>query len=116
MVLGVVMLILTSTSISTLNRVGIEELFTIFKEDFMENETYLRKDTQDYFINVKKEICCPCPFGNINKPERFWHMVTKETQNRRVRNNTSSDEKEKKRTYDSARAKRIHWVKILIDS
>jgi len=110
------MFILTSTSISTLNITGIETLFTIFKKDFIDNETYLIKDTQSYFINVKKDNCCPCPFGNTPKPERFWHIITKDEHNPRVRDNPCLNNKEKNRKYDVARAKRIHWIKIIIDN
>ena len=116
MVFGVAMFLLTSMSLSTLNIRGIEELFAIFKKDFIDNETYLTKDTQSYFINVKKENCCPCPFGNAPKPERFWHIITKDEYNQRARNNPCLDVKEKKRKYDVARAKRIHWIKIIIES
>jgi hypothetical protein len=115
MVLGLNMIILTSTAISTLNVRGIEELFTIFKTDFIDNETYLTKDTQSYIINVKNENCCPCPFGNSPKPERFWHIITKDEYNPRARNSPCLNAKEKNCKYDIARAKRIHWIKIIID-
>ena len=110
------MIILTSTTLTTLNPTSIEELFTIFKRDFIDNETYLSKEEQHYLVNVKKENCCPCPYGNTPKPERFWHIITKDEYNPRVRNNPCLNEKEKNRKYDSARAKRIHWIKIIIDS
>gem|GEM_PF-1327763 len=116
MVFGVEMIILTSMSLSTLNVTSIEELFTIFKKDFIDNETYLTKDTQSYFINVKKDSCCPCPFGKTPKPERFWHIITKDERNPRARNSPCLDTKEKNRKYDVARAKRIHWIKIIIES
>lgn len=116
MVFGVAMFILTSMTLSNLNIKGIEELFAIFKRDFIDNETYLTKEEQSYLINVKKEYCCPCPFGNTPKPERFWHIITKDEYNPRARNNPCLNDKEKNRKYDEARAKRIHWIKIIIDN
>jgi len=116
MVFRIEMIILTSTTLTTLNPTSIEELFTIFKRDFIDNETYLSKEEQHYLVNVKKENCCPCPYGNTPKPERFWHIITKDEYNPRVRNNPCLNEKEKNRKYDSARAKRIHWIKIIIDN
>ena len=110
------MIILTLPTLLTLNEIGIKELFTIFKKDFIDNETYLTKGTQKYFINVKKDNCCPCPFGNSLKPERFWHIITKDEDNYRTRNNPCLDIKERNRKYDVARAKRIHWIKIIIDT
>jgi hypothetical protein len=116
MVFGIEMIILTLPTLLTLNEMGIEDLFAIFKKDFIDNKTHLSKGTQKYLINVKKDNCCPCPFGNSSKPERFWHIITKDEYNRRARNNPCLDAKEKNRKYDVARAKRIHWIKIIIDS
>lgn len=110
------MIILTSATLRTLNPITIEELFSIFKRDFIDNETYLTKEEQSYLINVKKEHCCPCPFDNTPKPERFWHIITKDEYNPRARNNPCLNNKEKNRKYDEARAKRIHWIKIIIDN
>ena len=83
MVFRIEMIILTSATLTTLNPTSIEELFTIFKRDFIDNETYLSKEEQRYLISVKKENCCPCPFGNTPKPERFWHIITKDEYNPR---------------------------------
>jgi len=116
MVFGIEMIILTLPTLLTLNEMGIEDLFAIFKKDFIDNKTHLSKGTQKYLINVKKDNCCPCPFGNSSKPERFWHIITKDEYNRRARNNPCLDVKEQNRKYDVARAKRIHWIKIIIDS
>jgi len=116
MVFRIEMIILTSATLTTLNPISIEELFAIFKRDFINNETYLSKKEQRYLISVKKENCCPCPFGSTPKPERFWHIITKDEYNPRARNNPCLNEKEKNRKYDVARAKRIHWIKIIIDS
>ena len=116
MVLGIDMIILTSMPLSTLNVTSIEELFAIFKKDFIDTQTYLAKDEQSFNINVKKENCCPCPFGNTPKPERFWHIITKDEYNPRARNNPCLNTKEKNRKYDADRAKRIHWIKIIIDN
>jgi len=108
---------LPSITIKTLNATSIKELFIIFKRDFIDNETYLFKEEQCYLVNVKKENCCPCPFEDTPKPERFWHIITtKEERNRRARNNPCLNGKEKNRKYNEARAKRIHWIKIIIDN
>jgi len=45
MVFGVEMIILTSMSLSTLNVASIEELFTIFKRDFIALPSMLKKKT-----------------------------------------------------------------------
>ena len=44
------MIILTSSTLRTLNATSIEELFIILKRDFIDNETYLSKGEQHYFI------------------------------------------------------------------
>ena len=116
MALGVDMIILTSMSLSTLNVTSIEELFAIFKKDFIDTQTCLAKYEQSFNINVKKENYCPCPFGKTPKPERFWHIITKDEYNPKARNNPCLNTKERNRKYDVARAKRIHWIKIIIDN
>lgn len=103
-------------SLLSLNVTSVEELFAIFKRDFIDTTTYLTKGEQNFTINPKKENCCPCPFGNTSKPERFWHIITKDERNHSTRNNPCLDAKEKSRKYDVARAKRIHWIKIIIDN
>jgi len=92
----------------------IEKLFQIFERDFILNKTYLQKGDIRFFIDVKKNIVCPCPFGNKEKPERFWHLITNEKSKSKHKNPCPSPEN--KRNYDSTRAKRIHWVKIIIEN
>lgn len=110
------MTILTHPDITTLNELNIEKLFDIFKRDFIDNKTSLKKGSTSFFVDVKADKICPCPFTKEDKPERFWHIITKEEKQTRHRNNPCPDRVEKYRKYDEARAKRIHWIKILIDS
>jgi TusA-related sulfurtransferase len=106
-------------NVETFSKETIERLFNIFKNDFINNKTYLKKGSVQYLIDVKEEIVCPCPFENGEpKPERFWHIITNvitnEKNNSKHRNPCPSPEN--KRRYDKARAKRIHWIKIIIDN
>ena len=63
------MIILNSKNIEDGNQEGIEELFEHFRRDFIENDTFLKKDGQYFFINIKKNIICPCPYRN--KEDKF---------------------------------------------
>jgi len=109
--------ILTDFNIKTLNKEGIEKLFNIFKRDFIDNQTILQKEDISFDIDVKADKLCPCPFGNnVSKPERFWHIITITENKVKHKNNPCPDKIEKNRKYDEARAKRIHWIKILIDN
>jgi len=109
-------LILTHPEISTLNEINIEKLFDIFKEDFIDNQTILQKGAISFVIDVKADKTCPCPFTKEAKQERFWHIITTEEKKAKHRNNPCPDINEKNRKYDEARAKRIHWIKLLIDN
>jgi TusA-related sulfurtransferase len=100
--------------VENFNKQTIEKLFEIFKRDFILNDTYLKKDNIQFLIDVKKNITCPCPFGGERKPERFWHLITNKKSNSRHKNPCPFPENERK--YDVARAKRIHWIKIIIDN
>jgi len=91
----------------------IEKLFTIFEKDFIKNDTYLSDGRIKYLIDVKEKNFCICPFGNLNKPERFWHIITKKV-NENQRTNNPCRGIESNRIYDPARAKRIHWIKPII--
>jgi len=117
MVFGIAMILLTSKNILDGNKDGIEELFEYFQRDFIENDTFLKKDEQSFFINIRKDITCPCPYRNMeNKPERFWHIISQEShkiKNSRIEKTPCIKENRK---YDVARAKRIHWIKIIIDN
>lgn len=110
------MIILTHPEITTLNEANIEKLFEVFRKDFIDNQTILQKGATSFIIDVKASKICPCPFTKEDKPERFWHIITKEEKNTKHKNNPCPDEKENNRKYDEARAKRIHWIKILIDN
>ncbi len=110
------MIILTHNELATLNEVNIEKLFEIFKRDFIDHQTILKKGTISFVIDVKADKLCPCPFTYKDKPERFWHIITKEERKTKDKNNPCPDKNEKNRKYDEARAKRIHWIKILIDT
>ncbi len=92
----------------------IEALFKYFENDFIANDTFLTNGTRQYLIDIKKSIECDCPFGNRKKPERFWHIITKDENDKSKRNNPCPSP-ENKRSYDAARAKRIHWIKPMIE-
>jgi hypothetical protein len=109
-------IILTHSEIKTLNEANIEKLFDIFRRDFIDNQTILKKDATSFIIDVKADKICPCPFRKSDKPERFWHIITKEEKRTKYKNNPCPDKNENNRKYDEARAKRIHWIKILIDT
>ena len=110
------MKLLNQYEINTLNAEGIEYLFNIFKKDFIDNKTYLVKGTDSLEIDINEEETCPCPHGNEEKPERFWHVITNTKKTSVKAKNPCLDPKEAERSYDKARAKRIHWIKILIDN
>ncbi len=110
------MITLTHSELTTLNETNIEKLFDIFRRDFIDNQTLLQKGSTSFLIDVKADKICPCPFSKEDKPERFWHIITKEEKRTKHRNNPCPDKIERNRKYDEARAKRIHWIKILIDN
>jgi len=107
---------LTHSELATLNEINIEKLFDIFRKDFIDNQTILQKGSTSFMIDVKADKICPCPFTKEDKPERFWHIITKEEKRGNHRNNPCPDRFERNRKYDESRAKRIHWIKILIDN
>ena len=97
------------------DRETIEKLFDIFKNDFIENDTCLKKGRISFIIDIKKNIVCPCTFENGEpKPERFWHIITNEKIKSNHKNPCPSHENN--RGFDKARAQRIHWIKIIIDN
>ena len=100
---------------SCLNSLDIEHIFDIFKNDFIVNKAVLKIDTVEYEITVKENETCPCPNEGEDKPERFWHIISTKELDRRKQNNPCSNEREKQRAYCSARAKRVHWIKEIID-
>lgn len=109
------MTLLNYIEINTLTAEGIELLYPFFDNDFICNRTYLTNGIHSFQIDVREGKCCPCPFGNTQKPEKFWHVITRDKENSKKSNNPCPNPKERLRTYDKARAKRIHWIKILID-
>lgn len=110
------MFILTSTNIETFNKLGVAELYTYFKNDFLDIDLKIRKGAFSFDIDVKKDETCKCPFFDDQKQERFWHIITTDKDvNRSNRINPCSEPKERKRRYDKARAKRIHWIKPTIE-
>jgi len=100
---------------SCLNSLDIEKIFTIFENDFIKNNIILAINGINYTITVKEEITCACPHSGVDKPERFWHIISKKENDSSKQNNPCRDVREKKRAYCSARAKRIHWIKETID-
>jgi len=101
---------------SQLNSDDIETLFCIFHNDFIANLTVFKNNSLDYTITTKPNNICNCPFLGENKPERFWHIITKKEFDTKKRNNPCPEDKEKNRVYCSARAKRVHWIKQTIDN
>lgn len=101
---------------SYLNSLDIEHLFDIFKNDFMVNSAVLKLNTVEYSITVKENETCPCPNGGEAKPVRFWHIISTKEFDTRKQNNPCQKEREKQRAYCSARAKRVHWIKEIIDN
>ncbi len=99
-----------------LNSDDIEKLFQIFKRDFIDTQAILNINSKNYTITVKPEVNCDCPFSMDNKPERFWHIITKKEYDTKKKNNPCPDDKEKNRVYSASRAKRIHWIKQTIDN
>jgi hypothetical protein len=106
---------LVLTNASCLNGVDIERIFEIFKNDFMDNRVILTVEEIAYEITVKENVTCSCPFTGDSKPERFWHIITKKEFDAKKQNNPCSKDKEKKRVYCSFRARRVHWIKEIID-
>ncbi len=92
----------------------IEIAYEYFKKDFINSDTFLTNGKEKYKIDVKKSILCDCPFNNSKKPERFWHIITKD-ENDKIKRNNPCPYPENKRSYDAARAKRIHWIKTIIE-
>lgn len=97
---------------TALNSVDIKAIFAIFENDFITNTVLLSGCP----IDVKPDKKCRCPFGNGDKPERFWHIITEKEHNNKKKNNPCQDEPEKNRRYSPARAKRIHWIKPILES
>lgn len=108
--------LLNDFEINTLSEDGIKTLYKIFENDFITNTTHLTKDSISFPIEIKYHHKCPCPFGGSQKPKKFWHVITRDKKNPSKSNNPCLDAKEKIRAYDKARAKRIHWIKIFIDT
>lgn len=71
----------------------IEFLYDIFKNDFINNQTYL---AEKIYINPLSKD------KNQGKEKIFWHVVTKE------------NPKNKQRELDEHRASRIKWIKEII--
>jgi hypothetical protein len=73
----------------------IEFLYGIFKEHFINNNTFLAdKIYIDPKIDDKER--------GMDKPKIYWHIISKVNQ------------RSKKREFDSKRACRIHWIKPII--
>lgn len=110
------MFVSTSKNIDTFCHEGVSELFSVFKNDFIDNTLTITKNSVSYAIDVKPHITCRCPFVSDEKSERFWHLITTDINaNRNNRVNPCPSPKERKRRYDTARSKRIHWIKSVIE-
>ena len=73
----------------------IELLYEIFKNDFIDNRTYLAEEI--YIDPISNDI-----EPSVNKEKIFWHIITRVHQ------------KSKKREFDKERAIRIKWIKSII--
>lgn len=110
------MFVSTSKNIDTFCHEGVSELFGIFKSDFIDNTLAITKNSISYAIDVQPHITCTCPFASDEKAEKFWHLITTDIDaNRSNRVNPCLSKKERKRRYDTARAKRLHWIKPVIE-
>jgi len=110
------MYILTSHNINTFNKLGISELYSHFRNDFLDINLEIKNNSSSFSIDVKEDETCTCPFHSDQKQERFWHIITTDKNvNRQNRINPCPNPNEKKRRYDKARAKRIHWIKPTIE-
>ncbi len=110
------MIILTSPNIETFNEIGVSELYSYFKNHFIDMDLKIQKDLSSFIIDVKIGETCTCPFNDDEKQERFWHMITTDKDVNKInRINPCLAPKEKRRRYDKARAKRIHWVKPIVE-
>jgi len=74
----------------------IPELFKIFKKDFIDNKTYF----------MAYPVIVAPPKNGETYPEVFWHIISQQTQKGSKSNNT--------RLIDYKRAKRICWIKPII--
>lgn len=101
---------------NNINTIDIEKIYTIFKNDFIINPTYLTDGTTNYIIDVDATNTCPCKLGNNPKPKTFWHIITKKLTNNRLKNNPCLHDTERNRTYCGFRASRIPWIKYTIDN
>ena len=99
-----------------INMADIETLYAVFKNDFIDNKVVLKIANINYTVTVKPNNKCSCPFTKEPKPERFWHIITTKEFDSKKRNNPCPADREKNRIYESARAKRIHWIKQTIDN
>ena len=111
--MGFIKMIVLS-NVELFNKQTIELLFEYFYNDFIHNNTYLTNGNKYYKIDVKKDKICNCQFNGNNKPERFWHIITKK-ENEKSKCNNPCPSPENRRIYDPARAKRIHWIKPIIE-
>ena len=71
----------------------IEFLYKIFKNDFIDNHTFLANKV---YIDPKKDDI----ERSINKPKIYWHIVSRKNRGRRF--------------LDRNRASRLHWIKLII--
>lgn len=95
---------------------NIEFLYEIFKKDFIDCTCSISFNSTYFNITVKPNQTCICPFDKSEKAKKFWHVITKKENDRVKKNNPCPDEQEKNRTFCINRARRIHWIKDLINN
>ncbi|QKF83360.1 hypothetical protein [Halarcobacter ebronensis] len=86
-------------------RENLEILYKYFENDFITNTTVLNNQYNiDIDMNSMKK----------SKPKIFWHVITREKEVRVPRGRTWQTKKIRK--FDKNRAKRIRWIKYLIQN
>lgn len=101
---------------NALNQQDIDIIYSIFKNDFIDNNTFLINGSISFLIDVDISNTCTCPNGNTDKQKTFWHIITKKINSNKPKNNPCLDDSEKNRTYCTYRAKRMPWIKYTIDN
>lgn len=101
---------------NALNQQDIEKIYDVFKNDFINTNTFLSNGSNSFLIDIDISNTCICPNGSIDKQKTFWHIVTKKINGNKPKNNPCLNDSERNRTYCAFRAKRMPWIKYTIDN
>lgn len=74
----------------------LNELYEIFKKDFIEEEYYLNG------LLIKVDLAPSKEYGFQNYPHTFIKLITRGKKNKRV--------------FDRKRANKLHWIKVILDN